>query len=65
MHYSRVVTILLKMGLHFLPIFLIRLDFNHSVFWFFVTLFLWYLVFSFSVLCFKFNFVSKDLIIFV
>ena len=47
--------------LYFLPILLVKLCLRLSVFWFFMFLFLWTLLFIFSVLCFEFNIISKDL----
>ena len=47
--------------LHFLPILLVKLSFRLSMFWLFIFLFLWFLDFSFSVLCFEFNVISKAL----
>ena len=47
--------------LHFLPILLVKLSFRLSMFWLFIFLFLWFLDFSFSVLCFEFNVISKVL----
>lgn len=41
---------------------LLKLGFNLSVFGFLVFLYLWLLVFSFSVQCFEFNVVSKRLL---
>ena len=61
----RVWPLFFSSRLHFLPILLVKLDFLLSVFWFFVFLYLWILVFSFFVLCFEFNVVLKDFIIFV
>ena len=45
-------------SLHFLPILLVKLAFNLSVFLFIVFLYLQFLAFSFSVLCFGFNVIS-------
>ena len=51
-----------NMSVPFLSILLVKLGFHLSVFWFLVFLYLWLLGFSFSVLCFEFKFISKDLI---
>ena len=66
MHYLCVVIILINAGyvsLHFLPILLVTLGFHLSL-GFFVCVSV-SIVFTFSVICFKFNVISKDLIIFV
>ena len=64
MNYLRVVIILFSTGwyinLHFLPILLLKLSFNFSGFWFFVFLYRLFSAFSFSVLYFEFNVISKD-----
>ena len=46
-------------SLHSLPILLVKLGFGLSKLWFFMLLFLWFLVFIFSVLCFEFNVISN------
>ena len=46
-------------SLHSLPILLVKLGFRLSKLWFFMLLFLWFLVFIFSVLCFEFNVISN------
>ena len=58
------VIILFSMGLYrsaFSTYFLVKIGFHFSVFWFFVLLYIWLLVFSFSVLCFEFKVISKHL----
>ena len=52
-------------SLHFLPILLVKLGFRLFVFWFFVLLYFWYLIFTFSVPCIGLNVILKDLITFV
>ena len=47
---------------HCLHLLLVKLGLKLSAFWFFMFLHPWLLVFSFSVLCFEFNIISKDLI---
>ena len=54
-----------NMSLNFLLTLLVKPGFHLSAFWFLVFLYLWFLVFSFSVLYFEFKAISKDLIMFV
>ena len=52
-------------SLNFPTILLVKLGVRLSVFWLLVFLYFWVLAFSFSLLCFEFNFISKNLITFL
>ena len=53
--WSLFCSVRVDISLHFLPIPLLKLGFNLSEFWSIVFLYLLFLVFSFSVLCFQGN----------
>ena len=62
MHYSRAVIISFGTGSYksaFSPYFLVKLSFRLSVFGFFVFLYFWFYLFSFSVLYFELNVITK------